>query len=480
MTTYGTLLRQFIDFTGSKLYAVADEVGYDVSYVSKWCNKDLLPAPKTASVVNKALVRYFSTSIRQDKRESDFFAAFPTDVSGLTVEQHLCTLLSKAYESSVRPKTPASSSKLDLLTQRHEILRCLRNLATQRLTTGGEVFCTIDLLTLLESRDFSVLDQLTAEGELHFHTALNMERFQRDPQRNLRVLYDFLNRYPTLFVTLYDGTGLEREGILAAQGGGALMASLNKRNELDALLVLEVGPNATYLCETAKIRLKECPLLLAPAQSEDMNRDGYRTDFYSRDQYQFFCPYGFEFLLPECACESLLKATPQDPPNNSLSKIIRRLFITWEEVFQKSHIDFYLLKSSVLRYLESGELLFADIPYQMSPSERLEHINHVKEQVQNNPGIRFIVLDDDSLPADFCANFSVYMNPKKLFLKNPTAYQTGKGPLFYTVLHESLIQASSHYLKDLQSNPICKIYDQKDLTELEHRYGGMLYRMLTL
>ena len=31
MTEYGTLLRRLVDFTGSKLYAVADEVGYDVS-----------------------------------------------------------------------------------------------------------------------------------------------------------------------------------------------------------------------------------------------------------------------------------------------------------------------------------------------------------------------------------------------------------------------------------------------------------------
>ena len=46
MTEYGTLLRRLVDFTGSKLYAVADEVGYDVSYISKWCNKDLLPAPQ--------------------------------------------------------------------------------------------------------------------------------------------------------------------------------------------------------------------------------------------------------------------------------------------------------------------------------------------------------------------------------------------------------------------------------------------------
>ena len=68
MTEYGTLLRRLVDFTGSKLYAVADEVGYDVSYISKWCNKDLLPAPKTAHTVNVALGRFFGDAIRIFRR----------------------------------------------------------------------------------------------------------------------------------------------------------------------------------------------------------------------------------------------------------------------------------------------------------------------------------------------------------------------------------------------------------------------------
>lgn len=478
MTTYGELLRHLIDFTGSKLYAVADEVGYDVSYVSKWCNKDLLPAPKAANEVNKALVRYFSANIRENERETDFFDAFPAAAAGVGLEKHLCTLLSKAYEASARPKASAAlPCKAELLTQRHQILDCLRSRAVHRLAAGGEVYCTIDLLTLLESRDFAVLDRLTGEGELHFHTALSMERFLQNPHQNLHTLYDFLNRYSTMYVTLYDGTGLEHEGILAARGGGALMTALSAGGELDALLTLEPGTDAESLCQTAMTRLKECPVLLAPARPQDMNRDGYRTDFYSRDQFKFFSTLGFEFFLPQEICETLIQSAQLDEP---AAKIIRTLFITWEEVFQKSRIDFYLLKSSVLRYLESGELLFADIQYQMSPAQRLEHINRIKDQVLHNSGIRFFLLDDDALPAGFIPNLAVYGNPKKLFLKNPAAYQNGKGTLFYTVQSEALIQITGQYLDTLQKEPFCRVYDQKDVAELENRYGGMLYRMLTL
>ena len=159
---------------------------------------------------------------------------------------------------------------------------------------------------------------------------------------------------------------------------------------------------------------------------------------------------------------------------------IRRLFITWEEVFQKSRIDFYILKSTLLRYLESGELIFADILCRMSPAQRLEHLEAVKERLLGNPNIRFHLLDDDALPAEDLPGLAAYLNPKKLFLKNPSAYLTGRGPLFYTVQSEVLIQAARGFLESLGTLPGSGTYDQRDLAELEGRYGGMLYRMLTL
>lgn len=48
MNAYGTVLKQLIQLTGSKLSTISDVIGYDVSYISKWCNKSMLPAAKMA------------------------------------------------------------------------------------------------------------------------------------------------------------------------------------------------------------------------------------------------------------------------------------------------------------------------------------------------------------------------------------------------------------------------------------------------
>lgn len=482
MTEYGILLRKLLDFTGSKLYAVADEVGYDVSYISKWCNKDLLPAPKTAHIVDEALGKYFAMGIQREGREEAFESAFHDAPRNLPLEKQIGALLTAAYEASAvhHRASSAAGGAVELLTQRHEMLGRVRDLRMARQGTEGEIVCTIDLLTLLESRDLAGLDHLLREGGVHLHAALDVERFRREPEKSVRALCRFLSCYRESYITLYDGAGLERENLVAIRDGSALMTVINRRGELDALLVAEGDPGAR-LYETALGRLKERPVVLCPARSEDMNRNGYRTDFYSRDRFKFYSHYGFEFLLPPSVCDHLAQASSREQgAGEDRGWEVRRLFITWEEVFQKSQIDFYMLKSSALRYLESGELLFEDIAYRMSPAERLEHLKNVKEQVLSNPGIRFVLIDDDGLLPEDVPAFSVYLNPKKLFIKSPWAYQSGKGPQFYTVQSDTLQEAVREYLTALETLPRSGVYDHRDVEDIEKRYGGMFYRMLTM
>lgn len=52
--------------------------------------------------------------------------------------------------------------------------------------------------------------------------------------------------------------------------------------------------------------------------------------------------------------------------------------------------------------------------------------------------------------------------------------------MFYTVQSDTLIQAAQRYLEHLQSLNACRCFDHRDVPELERRYGGMIYRMLTM
>ncbi len=77
MSTYGTLLKTLINFSGSKLSTVAEEVGYDVSYISKWCNKAKLPAAKMAPNINRTLANHFSNKSSNMRICPHFQKLFP-------------------------------------------------------------------------------------------------------------------------------------------------------------------------------------------------------------------------------------------------------------------------------------------------------------------------------------------------------------------------------------------------------------------
>ena len=77
MNAYGTLLKKLIRFTNIKLTNLAEIVGYDTSYISKWCNKGKLPAAKAAPNVNKCLADVFAREIIIQE-EATLFAHRPS------------------------------------------------------------------------------------------------------------------------------------------------------------------------------------------------------------------------------------------------------------------------------------------------------------------------------------------------------------------------------------------------------------------
>lgn len=84
MSNYGELLKRLIKFTDMKMSAAADIAGYDISYISKWCNKDKLPAARVAGSVNRALAKAFSDEIISQGELDNFCLEFSVSVKAGT------------------------------------------------------------------------------------------------------------------------------------------------------------------------------------------------------------------------------------------------------------------------------------------------------------------------------------------------------------------------------------------------------------
>ena len=224
------------------------------------------------------------------------------------------------------------------------------------------------------------------------------------------------------------------------------------------------------------------PDLLAHATEQfEFYQHGYRTDFYTKDNFQFLLTLGFEYLLPQECWDKIINVAREDYHDEFMSLIVAQLQITWEEIFEKNTSDFYVLKSSLMKYIDDGELIFADVVYHMTPEERKLHIENVLALSKKNRNIQFYVIDDEQLVNNHQGlHFSIFNNRKKLFLKNPDRYHTDIGPYFYSVLSDQLIQRISSYLDGLRNADYCSHYEAESLQAFYDKYSSLVYRMIDL
>ena len=117
MQNYGSVLKRLIKFTNVKLSVVADAAGYDVSYISKWCNQSKLPAARVASPINKNLAKIFADEIVIQGELENFCSEFDVAVTEDQLQTYLYTLLKDAFKSTQAYYDKKSSKNADYQTK---------------------------------------------------------------------------------------------------------------------------------------------------------------------------------------------------------------------------------------------------------------------------------------------------------------------------------------------------------------------------
>lgn len=488
MSAYGTLLKTLINFSGSKLSTVAEEVGYDVSYISKWCNKAKLPASKMAPNINRTLASHFSHEILKHEDLSAFAKLFAVDVTPETLNSVIYNLLKENYKESSREAANDQHThgiyETRVLSLANDIYEFFDHELAEIILSYNEpleVLCTLDVCRFITNNVLDAASHIIPEHEINVKIGLNTETFFADSPLYLKQLYYFINAHSHLAFDFYDDCLMNSLNTIIVKDHMAILCALDQYSRIQTATVITDPEkvNQIYIRTLPSFRVTN--LLLHATESDEFYQHGYRTDFYARDNYQIFLALGFEYLLPVECWDSIIRTARERNKDEFMAQLVGQLQITWEEIFEKNTLDFYVLKSSLLKYMEDGEIIFTDVVYHMTPEERKLHIQKVLDITKKNPNIHFYVIDEEYLPnVEHLLRTSVFNNRKKLFLKIPERYHTKVGPHFYSVLSDRFIKEVSEFLDDLKTKPYCFGYDADGVQKFADKYGSLVNRMIDL
>jgi len=485
---YAVTLKKFIEFTQTKFLILAKVVGYDISYVSKWCNGTKLPATKHIEKINEEMANFFTETIVQNHREKPFFKTFsvPADTTDISFEinKRLCT----AYRVSLKKNSNGSSktnhSSIKVITGHHDVATFIRSLfrkELQELRGDGDLLIFGEFCALSDIQFWKHFQSIRPGcSRLTVRVGLDRKKFSSNPDY-VRPMYRLLNHSLDYDFMFYDNKVLDHTNLIVLKDHFVLQYSLRADGIIDMCTYIPDENMVQDIYNRFLLSFVSQNLLMTPAKSLGMDELGFRNAFYSANHFFFFLTNGFEFLLPKEAFDNMIKTAASGAYPPDMAYHVRRLRVTWEELLEKVDIEFMIPTTSIMRYIETGYIYFTDIEYQLTPSERKLHVNSIMETMKKNPLITMGIIQSSAETSDYHgSNLSFYSNLSSAFFKKNKQYIHNDASSFYVITDPEMLAAIHKVFREITKLPIYHKYTVEEINQKYEMYKTLIERTLDL
>lgn len=478
---YGSALKNLIKFTKSRSTYIAERIGYDVSYISKWSHGSKLPSSRSIERINDELGQYFAAAVTQQDRCVQCCQHFSLTADPDDLAAEISQYLGAAYRSSLQKKrvpTTETKASVRIITGHHHIAAFLTDVLQKRLSTvKGTQELTIygEFCALYDAEFWSYLKAPLSCSRLDVRVGLDVERLRREPQY-LMYLYQLLNTYLNIDFTFYDAHDMDDANVILLKNEFVIQYVLQQHRGFTICTYINGPDMVQEMYDRLSLKKSTKDILLAPRPSPWAMDAGGRTNFYTTCRFLFFLANGIEYLLPPAVFQQILAHTPPEKIGD-----IERLRITWEELLNKAELDLIVPTSSLLRYLETGHIDLTDVQYTMSPRERQDHITYALEALKRNPHITAGIVNLSSKNLSSAeANLSFYSNFRTGFLKKNPLLLTNDASPFYVIFDDELHRLMLSMFQGLKESSQYQQYTEEELVQKYEQYKPLIHKLLSL
>lgn len=481
---YATALKRLIKFTKTKSYSLANFLGYDMSYISKWCTNAKLPSSRSVERINDMMGAYFAEIILDRQKLAVFCADFSQSSTAGTLEKDISAYLTQAYHTTVRTSiTPIhkQESAVTFITGTAKVASYIAGLlqkAVHQQQEPTEFTIYAEFCELYTAGVWDIFDSMAHLDDcprVTIRVGLNLKTLRQHPSC-IKGLYATLNHYLNFDFIFYDFSSLHTNNLIICKNLFRLQFSLLPAEGIVSCTHVNGNAQVQESYEKYTTVLRNQKKLIDCEATFYIKELGGRISFYDTNHFFFFLTNGFEYLLPHEVFKSILQKV-----DSTTTEAVRRLCITWEEIINKAALTLLVPTSSLMRYLESGYIDLSGIDYYLSPAERREHICTVLRLMKENPQITLGTLSIAPPTAAFQnTNLAFYSNYKMGFFKKNPQFTNRQGNMFYLILDDELHHLILQAFQTMQTLPQ---YQKHDVAELEKKYTAykpLIERTLSL
>lgn len=382
---FSRLLEYLISTADIKNITLAQELQYDVSYISKWISGRMLPAEKSEKTIlegiSKCIVKEASDEAKRvllvDYQVDNLKDLEMAIFDNLEIEYFYVRDLHKNTGNNVAPKTfyyPELTMEQFIDKMRHPVLRRVKSL---------DIVAAMDLLSIEHEYQLEIIrfdnEHVKKEREyplVHYSVLINIQPEKWDYIYDTMFLIYLLASNTCIDFQLYGETEATGRMVFAVEEDYAISGMLISKDRCISVVMSEEESNCNVIYRNIKTLCNRERLLFRKTTMQDMlSKHEYIHSMLSL-KLQWMIGHMTEHFLPDDVFEEILDELENSGKLTVNSNELRSAHHMMKNIVEESKIKMLIEKSAFSRLIITNELDFYNHKVVLTAEQRSRFLEY--------------------------------------------------------------------------------------------------------
>lgn len=430
---FGELLEKLLYLSNQQKGSLAKELGYDVSYISKWINSKNLPSSKNANLICRNIATFIIDSL-DDSTADDIIKYFEFDMDD---DKDKKECLFRNIEKSLKQSYLINTGNLNKHVIKQDTYsqekynsnifvnpslkkKLLQKDIVQYIEAGESLDAIIyadmfnipidDKLSIAKTKN--VLNKLNIDKDLRIRYLTGFKYSDKDFLINSFIILHMLTSYPDAKFKIYNCDVSRNTGLVAIkdktlymgifkEDGTGFVTTTSKEKEV---------ANQMYYSLENMLETKDCSICNKIMVIDLIARNTY-MEYMMGQNMKWLLGSMSELFMPEDLFIEI--ANELFGHNDNIMNKIKEINVFLNRVTYKRDLKVLLYECEIRKYISSGRANFFGVPITLTFEQRKRHMKYLEEVIKKASNIEVKIIKKKLID-----DISEYENPTMLISKN--------------------------------------------------------------
>lgn len=429
-TTFGQLIEKLLYLTNQKKGTLAKELGYDISYISKWINTKNLPSQKNINQVCKVTAQFIVRSLNDGTRQEflDYFELNDDIYNDEDIKRYIERGLKESYTVTAEMKN--MSIYRDTYSEEHSnsVTHINPSLRKAYLNNDAEVFFKkngkLDIIISANLYNLNKDDKkaislmkktfhnMEPNKAIRIRFLMGFDRNSKDIIYNTILVINMATTYPDIDFKVYN-CEVDPNAIISVIKDNTFHSAVFAKDKRCLFTTMSKEKNVVdemYYSLSDMLR-NQGVKVFEEIEPLKMIKNQKYIQYTMGSDLRWLIGSINELLMPEDLFMEIGKMAFGD--NLEIMDELQKINLFLQNVTYTSNLKILIYESELKRYISTGELRFFNIPVTLSFKQRERHIEYIENILKESDKVNIRLVEDD-----FVEEFSHNVNPSLYLSRN--------------------------------------------------------------